>query len=153
MFHSYYDKRCLARIVFVVGVLGTKIGVATEAQPPNVIPIFVDALGDGDHLFSVRVGKWKLHVKTPPIWPQNLAGDWVDSRGPDGATIIAPYEQATPADQPDALTGDAVEPMVLFDPDPTEQKNVAAKHPPVVQRLKAIFDKTVAETKGINQSD
>src|SRR3972149_6730713 len=64
---------------------------------------------------TVRRGKWKLRVENPTIWPKHLKGDWVDPRAPDGVTILAPCEQATPDDHPDVLTGDPAEPMMLFD--------------------------------------
>jgi len=62
-------------------------------------------------------------------------------------TILAPYEQVTPDDHPDVLTGDAPEPMMLFNlqNDPSEQHNVAPKHPAVVERLRALFDKMAAQ--------
>lgn len=101
----------------------------------------------GPNLMTVRSGRWKLHVKAPPKWPKHLKRDWVDPRGPDGVTILAPYEQATPADHPDVLTGDPAEPMMLFDleADPSEQHNVAAEHPEVVARLKRLFDEMNAQ--------
>jgi len=96
----------------------------------------------GTKLMTVRSGKWKLHVEKPPIWPKHLKGDWVDPRAPDGVTILAPCEQATPDDHPDVLTGDPAEPMMLFDleADRAEQHNVAQEHPEVVARLKSLFD-------------
>lgn len=101
----------------------------------------------GSNLMTVRSGKWKLHVKKPPLWPKHLKRDWVDPRGPDGVTILAPHEQATPDEHPDVLTGPPPEPMMLFDlkTDPAEQHNVADKHPEVVKRLKGLFDKMTAE--------
>jgi len=101
----------------------------------------------GPRLMTVRSGKWKLHVHAPPVWPKQLQSDWVDPRGPDGVTILAPCEQATPDEHPDVPTGDPAEPMMLFDleADPAEQHNVAAEHPDVVARLKALFDAMAAE--------
>ncbi|HUT89385.1 MAG TPA: hypothetical protein VMY37_07810 [Thermoguttaceae bacterium] len=101
----------------------------------------------GPNLMTVRSGRWKLHVKPPPKWPKHLTSGWVDPRGPDGVTILAPYEQATPDDHPDVLTGDPAEPMMLFDleEDRCEQHNVANEHPDVVQRLKALFDQMAAQ--------
>ena len=66
---------------------------------------------------------------------------------PDGVTILAPYEQATPDDHPNVLTGDPAEPMMLIDleSDPSEQHNVAKEHPEVVERLKRLFDQMAAE--------
>jgi hypothetical protein len=68
---------------------------------------------------------------------------WIDPRGPDGVTILAPYEQATRDQYPGLRTGDATPAMALFDltNDRTEQHNVAAEHPDEVARLKALFDK------------
>ena len=69
---------------------------------------------------------------------------WIDARGPDGVTILAPYEQATPENHPGLRTGDPAAPMQLFDlqNDPGEQHDVAAQHPDVVARLKKLYDAT-----------
>jgi len=101
----------------------------------------------GPNLMTVRSGRWKLHVRPATPWPKHLKSDWVDPRGPDGVTILAPYEQATPDDHPDVLTGDPAEPMMLFDleADPSEQHNVALEHPEVVDRLKGLFDEMNAQ--------
>ncbi len=101
----------------------------------------------GPRLMTVRSGKWKLHVHPPGNWPKQLKSDWVDPRGPDGVTILAPYEQATPDEHPDVLTGDPAEPMMLFDleSDPAEQHNVADEHPDVVKRLKGLFDRMASQ--------
>jgi hypothetical protein len=65
-----------------------------------------------------------------------------DSRAPDGVSILAPYEQATPDQLPGLMTGDAPGAMQLFDlqNDPGEQHDVAAQHPDIVERLKKAFD-------------
>jgi hypothetical protein len=43
------------------------------------------------------------------------------------------------------MTGDAPAPMQLFDlhDDPAEQTDVAARHPEIVRRLKAEFDRLI----------
>ena len=66
------------------------------------------------------------------------AAKWVDPRGPDGVTIIAPYEQYKPDAHPGLVTGVEPAPLQLFDlqADPSEQRDVAAEHPDVVARLK-----------------
>jgi len=100
----------------------------------------------GTYLMTVRSGKWKLHVRSPG--PEPKRGDeWVDPRGPDGVTILAPYEQARPSAYPGANAGDGPKDMMLFDieADPTEQHDLSKQHPDVVERLKAIYDKTLAQ--------
>jgi uncharacterized sulfatase len=94
-----------------------------------------------DQLCTVRSGKWKLHVPAPNV-SFALPNDWIDPRAPDGVTLIAQFEQPRPSQQPGVQTGDAPVPMMLFDleADPSEQHNVADKHPAVVERLKRLFD-------------
>jgi len=105
----------------------------------------------GPELRVVRSGKWKLHVRTPApgfaYMNDEAASRWVDSRGPDGVTLIAQHEQARPNQYPGVRTGAEGKPMMLFDleSDPSEQKDVADSHPDVVKRLKAYFDKLDAQ--------
>lgn len=103
----------------------------------------------GPRLSIVRSGKWKLHVRAPgPENPfvKDPAG-WVDPRGPDGVTLIAPFEQARPDQFPGLRSGDASREMMLFDleNDPGEQRDVAGEYPDVVRRLKGHFDRLNAE--------
>jgi arylsulfatase A-like enzyme len=98
---------------------------------------------------AVRSGKWKLHVVDPQPGP-GYRGDpakWIDPRGPDGVTLIAQPEQSRPDKYPGVQTGDAAKAEMLFDmeADPAEQKDVAAQHPEVVTRLKAMFKKIESE--------
>jgi uncharacterized sulfatase len=99
-------------------------------------------------LATVRDGRWKLHVLPARDRAPGRTGErWVDPRGPDGVTILAPYEQAQPSEYPGVRTGDETKAMTLFDlaNDPAEQHNVADKHPDVVARLKGQYDRMVAE--------
>lgn len=100
----------------------------------------------GPNLAVIRSGKWKLHVRTPGNVPK-LVDNWVDPRGPDGVTIIAPYEQSQPKDYPGVIGGDKAKKLMLFDleADPAEQHDVSRKYPDVVERIKAIYEKTLAE--------
>jgi arylsulfatase A-like enzyme len=100
----------------------------------------------GPNLATVRSGKWKLHIRTPGPVP-NRGDDWVDPRGPDGVTLIAPYEQSRPRAYPGVRGGDGPKTMMLFDleADPAEQRDLSKQHPDVVERLKGIYDKTAAQ--------
>lgn len=93
-------------------------------------------------LSTARDARWKLHVLAQEN-PGTFRPDAVDKRAPDGVTILAPFEQATREIYPGLKSGDATLAMSLFDlaNDPSEQRNVAAKHPEIVERLKASFDK------------
>jgi hypothetical protein len=102
----------------------------------------------GAALAVVRDERWKLHVLAPREGKFGNDGErWIDPRGPDGVTVLAPYEQYQPTDYPGLRTGDGPAAMSLFDlqADPGEQKNVAEKHPEVVAKLKARFDTVVKE--------
>jgi uncharacterized sulfatase len=103
----------------------------------------------GERLHTVRSGKWKLHVRKPApgfAYMEDASG-WVDPRGPDGVTLLAPYEQARPNEYPGVRTGEEAKEMMLFDleADRAEQRDVAAANPEVVARLKGLFDKMEAE--------
>ncbi|MBL9131487.1 MAG: sulfatase-like hydrolase/transferase, partial [Verrucomicrobiaceae bacterium] len=135
---------------------------ATAAKMPddraldgrNILPLLTgDAKSPHEFIFGqqnsrlacVRDARWKLHVLRPG---GGLAGiykpgqKYVDPRGPDGVTILAPYEQAQPSEHPGVQTGDAPKVMQLFDlqNDPAEQHDLAAQHPEEVKRLQAAYD-------------
>jgi arylsulfatase A-like enzyme len=101
----------------------------------------------GPNLATVRSGRWRLHVRSPGRAPKRDDKDWVDPRGPDGVTIIAPYEQARPSAYPGVIGADEPKNMMLFDieSDPAEQHDLSKQHPDVVERLKALYDKTLSE--------
>jgi uncharacterized sulfatase len=114
--------------------------LTTDAASPHEA-IFGQA---GPRLANVRDARWKLHVLAPGTGFKVLSpGEpWIDPRGPDGVTILAPYEQAHPSQYPGLQTGDAPRPMMLFDlqADPGEQRDVAADHADEVQRLRQLYD-------------
>ena len=103
----------------------------------------------GARLATVRDARWKLHVLAANDRRDNTRPGvrWIDSRAPDGVTLLAPYEQYQPSDYPGLRTGDAPQPMALFDlsADPGEQHNSADKNPDVVKRLKASYDETAKQ--------
>lgn len=100
----------------------------------------------GPNLVTLRSGKWRLHVRSPAPEPKRQE-NWVDPRGPDGVTILAPYEQARPSAYPGVIGGDGPRNMMLFDieADPAEQHDLSKQNPDVVERLKAIYERTLAE--------
>jgi uncharacterized sulfatase len=99
----------------------------------------------GARLAAVRSGRWKLHVVAPGAardreWkPED---PYTDPRRPDGVRILAPYEQYHPSRHPGGRTGDPAAAGALFDlrTDPSEQRNVADRHPDVVRRLRALSE-------------
>lgn len=64
----------------------------------------------GNEIRTVHQGDWKLFVEKPRFYRPVDLEKWVDKRAPDGVTIIAPVEQATPAQypgiRPEAMPGD-----------------------------------------------
>lgn len=97
----------------------------------------------GGRLATIRDARWKLHVLPAVDRRQDNSGQrWIDPRGPDGVTILAPYEQYQPSEYPGLKTGDEGRAGALFDlqNDPGEQRDVAAQNPEVVARLRRAFD-------------
>ena len=150
-----------AQPAVMMDLFATALKIAGVASPADrvidgrdIMPLFMsDANSPHEFIFgqlsaklaTVRDPRWKLHVLKPNIGlvASYKPGDhWTDPRAPDGVTILAPYEQAQPTEIPGLMTGDAPQPMQLFDlqNDPGEQHDVAATHPAEVSRLKAAFD-------------
>ncbi|MCY3776393.1 MAG: hypothetical protein OXH11_10445 [Candidatus Aminicenantes bacterium] len=103
-------------------------------------------------LLTIRSGPWKLHVRSPgprryADWSPEELAQWVDRRGPDGVTILAPYEQPKPDRYPGLTGGDEPQDGMLFnlETDPGEQHDVSAQHLQVVQDLMARFEAMAAQ--------
>ncbi len=99
----------------------------------------------GARLACVRDERWKLFVLPPRdnfLSLNRPNAPWIDPRAPDGVTILAPYEQYPPTAHPGLRTGDASQPMQLFDlrADPGEQHDVAAEHPEILTQLKTAYE-------------
>lgn len=137
----------------VLQVTGTSLPDARVVDGRNLLPVFTGAAPSphdyvfghqGPRLSTIRDGRWKLHVL--PSRAMNLKagpdGRWIDPRAPDGVTILAPFEQYAIDAHPGLVTGDAPAKLQLFDleADPGEQRDVAAAHPEVLQRLQAAYD-------------
>lgn len=86
---------------------------------------------------TIRDGKWKLFLAKPDFYKEVELTNWTDKRGPDGTTIIAPAEQATPADypgiKPEKMDGE----MLLFniENDRVEKNDVSGEYPEVKRRM------------------
>ncbi len=105
---------------------------------------------NGPNLMSAREGRWKLHRTAPRARARGAKEDvWIDNRGPDGITIIAPFEQSEPWEYPSPPDTPQTAPskkMQLFDlqADPREQVDVTDRHPEVVARLHALMEAELA---------
>lgn len=106
----------------------------------------------GPRLATIRDARWKLHVLPATERRDGTPGErWIDPWGPDGVTILAPYEQYQPSDYPGVRTGDPGKAGALFDlqSDPAEQHDVSARHPEVVARLRKRFDELNADVPSV----
>ena len=108
---------------------------------------------NGTTLAAIREGKWKLHVSAPRSRPRGREDEgWVDERGPDGFTLIAPPEQYAPwhyPSPPDKADTAPARAGTLFDleSDPGEQRDLAAAQPDIVRRLRRHADRAVADAR------
>jgi uncharacterized sulfatase len=109
-----------------------------------------------ERLMTIHAGPWKLHVKAQKNYtPPGDLSTWKDRRGPDGVTLIAPFEQATPASYPGLTTGADTNAGTLFNviKDPGEQTDVSAQYPEVVQRLKRYAEKILEEMPALERPE
>lgn len=146
----------------MMDVFATILNVANVSAPADVVIdgrnimalLTSDATSPHEVVFGhkqsqlavVRDARWKLHVLAPGIGLATIykpGQKYIDPRGPDGVTILAPYEQSEPSEHPGVLTGAPPQPMQLFDlqNDPSEQTDVADQNPEVVAHLKASYDR------------
>ena len=86
---------------------------------------------------TIRDGKWKLFLTKPDYYKEVDLKKWTDNRAPDGTTILAPVEQATPADYPGIKPGKMESEILLFDlvNDPTESTDLSGKYPRIKEDL------------------
>jgi hypothetical protein len=102
----------------------------------------------GPRVLAMRSGPWKLYIRSPGRDVRHPADrPWIDPRGPDGVTILAPYEQHSPEDYPGLVGDEAPEGVLLFnlETDRAEQVNLAPSHQDIVQRLTATFDSLASQ--------
>lgn len=113
---------------------GTDISEIVKGKSTNHAPIFSMK---NSEIQTIRDGKWKLFIKQQPFYKEVDLTNWKDPRGPDGKTIIAPAEQATPADYPGIKPEKIAGEMLLFnlEDDPAESKNLIESFPQIKEKL------------------
>ncbi len=91
----------------------------------------------GTTIRTIRDGKWKLFVQKPEYYKEIDLKQWTDKRTPDGTTILAPFQQATPANYPGVKPEKMEGEMLLFDleNDPSESTNLSEKYPQIKEDL------------------
>lgn len=117
---------------------GADIREVLNGYQRNHAPVFTMI---EDRIMTVRKGNYKLFVDVPRY--KRLPADWVDSRGPDGTTILAPMEQATPAQYPGVIPEKSKNKIQLFNvkTDKTESKDLAVEMPEKVSELLTEYNK------------
>ncbi len=100
----------------------------------------------GDEIKTVRKGDWKLFVEKPRFHKPVDLESWSDWRAPDGETILAPFEQATPAQYPGVKPEKMEGEVFLFNvrEDVSEMNNMAGQHPEIVGELQKEYRDFVA---------
>lgn len=111
---------------------GEDITEILKGEQTNHPPVF--SLHN-DKVHSIRKGNYKLFLQEPRY--KRLPSDWVDPRGPDGTTIIAPFEQARPEDYPGVIPEKPLKKIQLFDVrnDIIESNDLSENMPDKVQEL------------------
>jgi arylsulfatase A-like enzyme len=154
--------RAMAGIIDLFPTLVRLAGAEVADSPPldgrDIWPLMMrdDAPSPHDALFmmagprvlAMRSGPWKLYIRSPGRDVRHPADrPWIDPRGPDGVTILAPYEQHSPEDYPGLVGDEAPEGVLLFnlETDRAEQVNLAPSHQDIVQRLTATFDSLASQ--------
>lgn len=141
--------------LFATSLTATGISLPTDRviDGRDIMPLFTSdaasphayVLGhQGARVATIRDARWKLHVLAPRdnfLRLSQQTEPWVDPRGPDGVTILAPFEQYQPSAYPGLRSGIEPAAMQLFDleADPGEQRDVAADHPEIVSRMQQAF--------------
>jgi uncharacterized sulfatase len=113
---------------------GQDISAIIRGKSTNHPPIFTmkDSV-----IRTIRDGKWKLFLTKPDFYREPDLKNWSDKRAPDGTTILAPAEQATPADYPGIKPEKMVGELLLFDleKDPTESTDLSGNYPQIKQDM------------------
>lgn len=152
----------------VCGLVGAPLPAGVNLDGRDLLPLLQSSSAvlperpvfcmSGTKLHTIRLGDWKLHVRSPGrdlySWFTPEQRDaYQDPRGPDGVALLAPFEQAH-IDQFPGLTTEGTPPATqLFNlkNDRSESSNVAEAHPEVVARLKTLFDQMETEVPNFEE--
>ncbi|KKK47664.1 hypothetical protein LCGC14_3152930, partial [marine sediment metagenome] len=103
----------------------------------------------GETIRTIRKGEWKMYIEKPGFYRPVDLTNWVDKRAPDGTTIIAPYEQATPAQypgiKPEKMDGEIF--LFNLEKDIAEMTNVSESNPEIVKALQEEYIQFKASLK------
>lgn len=121
-----------------------------QGDAPSPHPVVIGH--QGQTIATIRDDRWKLHLapaRDPFLRLSRREEPWVDPRGPDGTTILAPPEQYQPSAYPGLRSGVAPAAGQLFDlrADPGEQVDVAEQHPEIVSRLRSALSELTGESE------
>jgi arylsulfatase A-like enzyme len=107
---------------------GTDISKIIKGKSTRHSPVFTMK---NSEIQTIRDGKWKLFVTAQPYYKEPDLTNWKDPRAPDGKTILAPIEQATPADYPGVKPEKMEGNYLLFDleKDPAEHSDLSGNFP------------------------
>ncbi len=91
----------------------------------------------GDRIRTIRKDDWKLFLEPPDFYQAVDLANWSDWRGPDGTTIIAPFEQANPSQypgiKPEAMEGERF--LFNLQEDISELVNVSENNQDIIDEL------------------
>ncbi|MCU0474461.1 MAG: sulfatase-like hydrolase/transferase [Bacteroidales bacterium] len=129
----------------IMNLAGIKTDPIIILDGQNIMPILTGKQMAHNPIFTmrdkqiktIRDGKWKLFVVTPDYYKSPNLDNWKDARGPDGTTIIAPFEQFTPAAYPGIKPEKMEGEMLLFDleNDRTESIDLSDKYPEIKREM------------------
>ena len=113
---------------------GQDISGIITGQSSDHGPIFTMK---NNQIRTIRDGKWKLFLTKPDYYNEIDLKTWKDKRAPDGETIIAPFEQASPADYPGLKPEKSGSEMPLFnlEEDQQERRDLSEKYPEIKEEL------------------
>jgi len=141
----------------IMNLTGIKTDPAIILDGQNIMPVLSGQQMAHNPIFTmkerqiktIRDGKWKLFVVTPDYYKNPDLSNWKDPRGPDGKTIIAPTEQATPADYPGIKPAKMDGELLLFDleSDRTESTDLSGKYPEIKRTMISKYERFLESFK------